>query len=137
MARDASTPVAILHARGFITDEMLDVAIRYSVMYWRHVGKPHPRTSGYFDEAHGAPPIENNSDDERYAILERHFKSMASVLDSCGLEVCRATKALVIDGMWPAALEPIPPFPQSRWDLQSMIKGLAALVDHRLGRRLL
>src|SRR5690606_24092904 len=115
LARDASTPIAILAARGLLkvadddkdrpryhVPDLPEVGEEYARLYWRAIGSPYPVVGGYRDVARGAlPSLPMESDD---AALEARFNRLSDVLDAAGRDISRATKSLVVDGEWPADL---------------------------------
>ena len=135
LQQDASTPLAVLYARGLIDREQREVGEEYARLYWRHIGTPWPVVSPMSERvSNGSVRTIQEDDPEREERMEARFRRFYEALDRQGARIREATNAVCVDGYWPAGAGDCAEFMLSKWALPEVLDGLRALVEAKRGR---
>jgi hypothetical protein len=135
LLQDASTPLAVLFARGVIDREQKEVGEEYARLYWRHLGTPWPTVSAMSERvSNGSVRAIREDDPEREERMAARFKRLYEALDRQGVKIREATNSVCVNGYWPAGAGDCAEFVLSKWGLPEVLAGLQALVESKRGR---
>lgn len=146
LQQDASTPLAVLHARGLLSldgytgQELREAGEDYARLYWHHIGTPWPSVGFYGERvSEGSVRSAHDEDPEAEIRREARFNRMHERLGRQGRKVKEATDAVCVDGDWPVIMANgervvYGDFALCHHPLSLVLEGLRALVDLRRGK---
>src|SRR5690606_10606037 len=135
LQQDASTPLAVLYARGLIDREQREVGEEYARLYWRHIGTPWPVVSPMSERvSNGSVRTIQEDDPEREERMEARCRCFHEAPDRKGARIRDATNAVCVDVYWPAGAGDCAEFMLGKWALPEVLDGLRALVEAKRGR---